>query len=77
MKLTLSERKKVRGVYIKFEGNADTEWYEDVQKEEGFGENRKTVTVREWYRSNENYLSSKSFFAGGNDGMMRQIPFIN
>lgn len=64
-------------MYIKFKGNADTEWYEDVQKEEGFGENRKTVTVREWYRSNENYLSSKSFFAGGNDGIMRQNHFIN
>ncbi|XP_055295178.1 uncharacterized protein LOC129564951 [Sitodiplosis mosellana] len=68
VQLVLPERKKVRGVYIKFKGDANTEWYEDVQKQEGTGDNRKTVTVREWYRSHESYLSSKTFFAGGSDG---------
>lgn len=69
MHLTLHERTKVRGVYIKFKGYAHTEWFEYVTRHQGVGENRKTVTVREVYQSNENYLYTKTFFVGGNDGI--------
>lgn len=75
MKLKLLHRKKVRGVYIEFKGDAHTEWYkdkkkyEDVEKDDGGSEgDRKTETVREWFRGNENYLSSKVFLSGGSSG---------
>lgn len=79
VKLKLLNRKKVRGVYIEFKGDARTEWYKDVEKDvekgDGGSENdRKTETVREWYRGNENYLSSKIFLSGGSSGM-RSIHF--
>lgn len=73
MKLKLLNRKKVRGVYIEFKGDAHTEWYKDVEKNVEKGDvesadDRKNETVREWYRGNENYLSSKVFFSGGSPG---------
>lgn len=73
MKLNLLNRKKVRGVYIEFKGDAHTEWYKDVKKSVEKNDcesedDRKTETVREWYRGNENYLSSKVFLCGGSSG---------
>lgn len=70
VQLTLNYRKKIRGVYIRFKGYAQTEWYEDVQRQEGTGDNRRTVTDRIWYRGHENHLYSKTFFVGSMDGIM-------
>lgn len=68
VRLALTERIKVRGVYIRFNGDANTEWSEYVQEEQGSGDDRKSVNVLKHYQSHENYLNSKIFLVGGNSG---------
>lgn len=68
VRLALTERKKVRGVYIRFNGDAHTEWSESVREEQGSGDDRKYVDVLKYYRGHENYLNSRIFLIGDNSG---------
>lgn len=65
----LVKRTKVRGVYIKFKGDAETKWYETIYRDEGTGDDRKRVSERVEYRSHESYLRFTQYFVGGNSGM--------
>lgn len=69
VQLVLTGRTKVRGVYIKFKGDAHTEWYEYVDRTEGTGDDRRTVSERVDYRSDEKHLRFTQYFVGENIGM--------
>lgn len=68
VRLTLTERKKVRGVCICFSGDAHTKWSEYVQELQGTGDDRKYVSVLKHYHGHENVLNAKIFVVGGNNG---------
>lgn len=56
VRLTLTEQKSVRGVYIRILGTAYCHW------SEGAGDNRKSYTGK------EDYLNEKTYFVGGTSG---------
>lgn len=56
VRLTLTEEKNVRGVYIRIYGTAYCHWTE------GSGDNRKSYTGK------EDYLNEKTYFVGDNHG---------
>lgn len=69
MLLVLFKRTKVRGVYIKFKGDAQTKWHKYVNREVGTGNDRRTVSERVDYESNEEHLKFTQYFVGSNSGM--------
>lgn len=73
VRLTLTERKKVRGVYICLSGDAHTKWSEYVEELRGIGDDRKPVRVLKHYHGHENVLNAKIFVVGGNNGEKKKL----
>lgn len=63
VRLTLTETKTIRGVYIKFKGDARTEWYKEVRDE-----SQQNRTKRRYYRGHEDLLDRTIHLVGGNQG---------
>ncbi|XP_031619428.1 arrestin domain-containing protein 3-like isoform X2 [Contarinia nasturtii] len=59
--LKLTERKKLRGVYVSFNGDSRTNWSEYVEEERGYGDDRHYERVLRQYCGHENHLSSKIY----------------
>lgn len=65
VRLTLTEEKNVRGIYIRIYGKAYAHW------SRGSGKSRRT------YTGEEHYLNETTYFVGGRDGNgMRGCNFI-
>lgn len=56
VRLTLTEEKNVRGVFVEIRGKAYAHWTQ------GSGDNRRS------YTGNEDYLNERTYFVGGNSG---------
>ncbi|XP_059055527.1 arrestin domain-containing protein 2 [Achroia grisella] len=57
--------KKVRGIHVKFKGEAHTEWYESKQQENEQGKTESTDTM---HTGNEEYFSISYYLLGSNTG---------
>lgn len=62
VRLTLTEEKTVRGIYIRIDGKAYAHW------STGSGKNRRS------YSGSEDYLTEKTYFLGGSEG---SVPSLN
>lgn len=62
--LNLTERKTIRGIYIRICGTAKVHW------SEGTDDDRKS------YSGNEDYLYNKTFLVGGDSGTVQNIQIV-
>ncbi|KAL0821078.1 hypothetical protein ABMA28_005709 [Loxostege sticticalis] len=63
--------KKVRGIHVKFKGEAHTEWYESKQEENSQGKTESTDTM---HTGNEEYFQISYYLLGSNTGNEIEIP---
>ncbi|KAG6444951.1 arrestin domain-containing protein 17 [Manduca sexta] len=63
--------KKVRGIHVKFKGEAHTEWYESKQQENSEGKTESSDTM---HSGNEEYFQISYYLLGSNSGNEIEIP---
>ncbi|CAK1542140.1 unnamed protein product [Leptosia nina] len=63
--------KKVRGIHVKFKGEAHTEWSESKQEEDSDGKTQSTDTL---HTGNEEYFQISYYLLGSNTGNEIEIP---
>ncbi|VVC95248.1 unnamed protein product [Leptidea sinapis] len=63
--------KKVRGIHVKFKGEAHTEWSESKQEEDSQGKSQSSDTL---HTGNEEYFQISYYLLGNNSGGEIEIP---
>ncbi|XP_045775884.1 arrestin domain-containing protein 17 [Maniola jurtina] len=63
--------KKVRGIHVKFKGEAHTEWSESKQEEDSEGKTQSTDTL---HQGNEEYFQITYYLLGSSTGNEIEIP---
>lgn len=62
--VSLTSPKNIRGVYLKVDGRAATNW----TKSRTVRRNRKSRTVHDSYSASQLYIEEKVYFVGGENG---------